>query len=106
MVLAVEASFVAAEGLQASWWMGQGLVGEHGRVADFHRIGLAVLLVDDAGGFEGPQAELTPAGDVHGFDEVVLVGGGGVELVDEGAAEFEKRSRDSPGSRMDLARRP
>jgi hypothetical protein len=48
------------------------------------------LLVDDAGGFEGPQAKLAPAGDVHGFAEVVLVAGGGLALIDEGSEEVEE----------------
>jgi len=37
-----------------------------------------------------PDAEKTPAGDGHGFDQAELGGGGGLEFVDEGAEEIDK----------------
>ena len=37
-------------------------------------------LVADGGLFEAPGAELTPAGDGEGFDELAFDGGGGLEL--------------------------
>ena len=71
--------------------IGQIAEGEGGAGGAVHGLLLAGDLVIEAGLFEGPDAELAPAGDGHGFDEGVFDGGGGLELVVEVAEELREQ---------------
>jgi len=87
---AVEADFVAGEGFVGAGRMAQGAGGEHDLGGWFFVSGgggLLALFVGEGGGFEGPAAEEAPAADGHGFDEVVLVLGGGLEAAGVGGEE-------------------
>ncbi|HXE65000.1 MAG TPA: hypothetical protein VN519_15760 [Bryobacteraceae bacterium] len=48
---------------------------------------MLALFVGEGGGFEGPATEEPPAADGHGFDEVVLVLGDGLEAAGVGGEE-------------------
>ncbi len=52
--------------------------------------GTLAEFIADGGFFETPGAELTPAGDGHGFDEMAFDGVGGLELELEIAEEADK----------------
>lgn len=96
MVLAVEAEFLAAEGVEKAGRLVEGVEGGDGlgwRVFVGDGIGLEpldALLIGDLGGLEGPAAEDAPAAEGHGFDEGEFVGGVGVEFGGEVGQEFEE----------------
>src|SRR6185312_7188177 len=95
VVGAVEPDFVAAEGFLGARRIAEGMEGEGGAggwIFESGGAGLAGLLVGDADGFEGPDAEDTPAADGHGFDEVAFVLRGGLEAAGVGAEEGVKGS--------------
>ncbi len=92
MVLAVVTDLVAAHAFAARSCgkLVDGVGGTDGWVFAGIGAGLAALLLVDGGGFQGPDAEETPAGDGHGFDEHVLAWGRWFEFVDERGEEMEE----------------
>jgi hypothetical protein len=97
---AVEADFVAGEGFLGAGRMVEGPGGEHDLGGWFFvggGGGLLALFVGEGGGFKGPDAEEAPAADGHGFDEVVLVLGGGAEAAGVGGEEGVEAGRGFAG---------
>lgn len=90
---AFEAGVVTVEEFEAAGFVGESAEGEpcgfgegfvvagEGEVAD---------AFGEAGGFDGPEALLTPAGEGHAFDEAVFGGGLGFVFGVEGGEEFEE----------------
>ena len=78
MILAVKGTSWRLQIFLTRGWPERALQGQHGaggKVFFGGGVGLEALFVGDGVGFEGPEAELTPAADGHGFDEVEFVGG-------------------------------
>jgi len=86
VVLAVETGFGVADVVEVAGGGGEVAEGDGGLgdVVFGGEVGggggAVAELVADGGFFEAPGAELTPAGDGEGFDELAFDGGGGLEL--------------------------
>jgi hypothetical protein len=89
-VLALIADFVAAQGIEDAGVVGQLFDGEGGGGGVVVGRVLAIELVVEGGGFNGPDAEETPAGGGHGFDQRFFEGGLRLEFSGEVSDELEE----------------